>query len=491
MNRNSKVADLESDFFQIVGREHGTRLAQSFMLSRASLDERLAAGRALRKTIPRSTHAEYVPASDRADTVALIASQNLSRVAKLVPVRNARMVASPFSFLRGSAVVMAADLARLPRTGLEVAANGDMHVANFGLFGSAERNLVFAINDFDEVHVGPWEWDLKRLAASAYVAAQAAGGDRDRAAEAARAAAESYVCRLSRYARMGHLAVWYDCIDRKVLLDNIPKRLRRKAERMMARASERGHLRTLDKLTENVDGAQRMIEDQPFVIRETLTPEGEPVQQALDRVLAGYLQSLSEDRRRILSRYRIVDVVRKVVGVGSVGLECWVIQMEGRDDSDPLFLQVKEARASVLAPYVKGSAQILNQGKRVVIGQRMIQGSPDIFLGWGPMAGGRDRAFYVRQLADMKGGARFVENAPETLDGLTEWARLCGWALALAHAKSGDAATISGYCGTGNALPEAISAFAGKYADQTMRDHAAFHAAVASGKISADQRLRS
>jgi uncharacterized protein (DUF2252 family) len=456
-------------------------MADTFMARRPSIAERLAAGKALREKVPRSSHAAWKPRPDRPDPVAILEKQNEGRVQKLVPVRYARMLVTPFTFLRGSAAVMADDLSATPVSGLQVAACGDMHVSNFGVYASAERSLVFAINDFDELHPGPWEWDLKRLAASAAVASRFMGGDKADAEAAARACVRSYRKWMHRYSRMGFLQVWYERIDDKAVLKAISPRLRRSAEQVMHKARAKGHVQALEKLTEQVGGEHRFIEDAPLIVRETKSDAGLPVKVALDRMLRAYVDSLPRDRRVLLSRYRIVDVARKVVGVGSVGTSCWVMLLQGIDDDDPLFLQVKEAKPSVLAPYVATKLQFANQGQRVVIGQRLTQGSPDIFLGWGEIEGGIQ--FYIRQLADMKGSAKFGEHDTAALDGFVDYCGLCGWALALAHAKSGDPAMIAGYCGTSAALDEAIGKFALAYGKQTERDHDALEAARRLGRI--------
>jgi uncharacterized protein (DUF2252 family) len=473
-------ANIDPSYYRLLsGRERGT-LAETFQARRPSVRERLAAGKALREKVPRTAHAAYEAGADRPDPVDILEKQNVGRIHKLVPVRYARMLASPFAFLRGSAAVMASDLSRTPLSGLAVAACGDMHVSNFGVYASAERNVVFAINDFDEVHPGPWEWDIKRLAGSAAVAVRFMGGDKASAEEAARAAVRSYRKRMRRYAEMGHLAVWYDAIDEDEVLGTLSPQVRRNAERAIAKARAKGHIRSLDKLTELVNGEPRIVENLPLIVRETHTEAGTPISAALNEMLIAYLASLSLDRRRLLARYRIVDAARKVVGVGSVGTACWVILLQGVDDDDPLFLQVKEAKESVLAPYVDVPLEITNHGERVVIGQRATQGSPDIFLGWGEVDG---KHFYVRQLADMKGGASFSEGENQRIATFIEYCGLCGWALALAHAKSGDPAMISGYCGNSAALDEAIAKFALAYAKQTEQDHAALDKARRAGRI--------
>jgi uncharacterized protein (DUF2252 family) len=472
------------DFFrQHASRAELTRL-NNFSATRSSRAERMANGKALRRDVPRSSHAEFRRVRERPDPVSVLEAQNATRIRELVPVRMARMLTSPFAFLRGSAAIMAGDLASSPRTDLEVMACGDMHLMNFGLFASAERNLIFAINDFDEVFPGPWEWDLKRLAASAAVAARFLGGDRTDAEQSARAVVEAYVRRLRGYAEMGFLEVWYDLIDETTILAAAPARLRKLAQTTFAKARARGHIRALDRLTEEVNGEHRIVEDVPLIVRAKHLPDGTPMTEALETMLRSYLASLPEDRRRLLSRYRIVDVARKVVGVGSVGTSCWVVLLEEQGADSPLFLQIKEACESVLTQHLDCKRPIKQQGRRVVIGQRMIQGSPDIFLGWGPVnAVNGSRHYYVRQLADMKGGLSLKEGDRKTLDGLSRYCGLCGWALALAHAKSGDAAMISGYCGTGDALPDAIGKFSLAYLEQTERDHGALETAARRGRI--------
>jgi uncharacterized protein (DUF2252 family) len=456
----------------------------NFVEPRSSRKERFEMGKALRHEVPRSAHAVWRPGKKRVDPMSILKKQNATRVPKLVPLRNARMLGSPFSFLRGGAAIMAADLSLTPSTGVLVAACGDMHVANFGAFGSAERKLIFAINDFDEVYPGPWEWDLKRLAASAAVAVSFMGGDRVEAEDAAQRAVSSYREHIRRYADMPFLEVWYDRIEDEPILEAAPPDVRRRIETVIGKARTKGHLRTLDKLTETVAGQSRIAEDIPLIVRETHRDDGAPMAGVIDSVIRSYFHSLPDDRRRLLSRYRIVDVARKVVGVGSVGTSCWVAYMQGLDENDPLFLQVKEALPSVLAPYSPVRLPFDNQGRRVVAGQRLTQGSPDIFLGWGESEGGRH--VYVRQLADMKGGIQIVADDKEQRERFPLYCGLCGWALALAHAKSGDAAMIAGYAGKSAALDEAIGQFALAYLRQTEKDYAAMAALRRAGRIAVD-----
>jgi len=440
---------------------------------------RKAAGRALRESVPHEAHAAFERRAS-VDPLAILRAQAKTRLAHLVPVRHARMLTSPFAFLRGSAAVMAADLDRSPVTGLQVQACGDMHVANFGVYASAERRLVFAINDFDETLPGPWEWDVKRLATSAFVASKHIGGGRAERSAAAVAVVESYRCHIRRYARMGHLEVWYDTIDSDALLASLSPAAQARARRIFTKAISRNHLQVLEKMTDLVDDQHRIVEQAPFVVRETHTSKGRPVGEALGYLLAAYLDSLAPDRQALLSRYRVIDAALKVVGVGSVGTRCWVALLQGRDAGDPLFLQVKEAQPSVLSRKGgKGRAFKGNEGHRVVMGQRVIQGSPDIFLGWGELDGVH---FYVRQLRDMKGGLE-IEPGVVSPGGFIEYCRLCGWALALAHAKSGAALPISGYLGKSDAFDQAVARFADAAANENERDHALMAEAAARGQI--------
>jgi len=449
------------------------------MSRQPSVEERLETGKALRESVPRSSHGEFVRHRG-VDPLRILREQAKTRIPQLVPVRHARMLQSPFAFLRGSAAVMAADLASTPQTGLQVELCGDMHVSNFGVFASAERKLVFAINDFDECQFGPWEWDVKRLAASAFVAARHLGSDASACDEAARAIVGSYQKRLRRYAGMGHLAVWYDSIDSDTLIASLSPALHERAHALLNKARRRNHLQVLDKMTDLVDNAHQIVEQRPFIVRASHTSMGRPVQEAINLFLEAYFRTLAPDRQMLLQRYSVVDAAHKVVGVGSVGTRCWVVLLQGRDTNDPLFLQIKEAQPSVLAPYAPALPPASgNQGERVVLGQRLIQGSPDIFLGWGELDGVH---FYVRQLRDMKGSIDLEPGGIST-KGFIEYCRLCGWALALAHAKSGDAAVLSGYIGKSSEFEDAIARFSAGYAEQTVQDHATMAAAARDGKI--------
>ncbi|MFC9927093.1 DUF2252 domain-containing protein [Streptomyces sp. NPDC127190] len=458
---------------------------------RLSPAERAAYGRNARKRAPRSCHGRFEPAQDRPDPVAVLEEQGSTRLPELVPVRYGRMLASPFSFYRGAAAVMAADLAPLPGTGLTVQLCGDAHLLNFGLLASPERHLVFDINDFDETLSGPFEWDVKRLAASLVVAARANGfsaRDQDRTV---RECVRTYRTRMRIFAGMRTLDVWYAQDDadrmRELLAASMTGRARRRTAEATARARTRTHLEAFARLTRVTAEGRRIAPEPPLVtpLRDLPTgpgPGGGP-EERLRTVLEGYADSLSSERRYLLGRYRLVDMARKVVGVGSVGTRCWILLLLGKDDGDPLLLQAKEAQESVLAAYT-GDHHHDNQGRRVVEGQRLIQAASDIFLGWTRVAGldGRDRDFYVRQLRDWKGTAR-----PETMDpGLLRlYGHLCGASLARAHARSGDPVVLAAYLGGSDRFDRALTGFAQAYADQNERDHKALRAAVRKGGIRA------
>jgi uncharacterized protein (DUF2252 family) len=456
-----------------------TPLLHTFSQPLQSVAERMNAGKAQRKTLPRAELGRYKASAKDRNVVAVLRAQAAQRVPELVPIRHARMLTSPFAFLRGAAAVMAGDLAASPTTALEVQACGDAHVSNFGAFASAERNLVFGINDFDETQPGPWEWDLKRLVASAVVVMRYLGASKTDQRAAAHRAATSYRDRMREYAQMGNLAVWYARLDSKVLVATMAPELRARAQEVMDKASIRGHIQVLDHMTELVGDRQRIIERAPLVVRLDTTDNGRPIADATHLVLHTYLESLSPERRILLARYRVADVAQKVVGVGSVGTHCWVVYMQGASHDDPLFLQIKEAQESVLAPYSPIRSPYANQGLRVVVGQRLIQSSPDIFLGWGALDGVN---FYVRQLRHMKGGTEF-EPGKILPANVIEYCGICGWALALAHAKSGDAARLAGYMGRSDEIADAMVRFGEAYADQTEIDHGIMAEAVKRGEL--------
>ncbi|MFI0405555.1 DUF2252 domain-containing protein [Actinomadura sp. 3N508] len=440
-----------------------------------SPSERAAYGRRVRGEVPRSGHARFEPAAKRPDPVDVLERQSAARLPELVPIRYGRMLESPFRFYRGAAAIMAADLGAAPHTGLRVQLCGDAHLLNFRLLASPERHLMFDINDFDETLPGPWEWDVKRLAASLAIAGRANGfADRERAA-VVRRCVRAYRERMRELAGMRTLDIWYAQDDAGELgairARRLPAGARRRFSAATARARTRTNLQAYAKLT-RLDG--------------DLLPEAEEAElaEALRRLIEDYGRSLSSERRALLGRYRVADMARKVVGVGSVGTRCWIILLLGRDDDDPLLLQAKEAGASVLAPYA-GSSAYANQGERVVAGQRLMQAASDIFLGWETVEGidGRRRDFYVRQLRDWKGIARPETMTPEIM---TIFGRLCGASLARAHARSGDPIAIGAYLGGGHVFDRALVEFAEAYADQNERDRDALAAAARDGRVTAE-----
>src|SRR4030095_15231795 len=362
-------------------------LLHHFKSKQPSIEERIATGKDLRKKFPPVNQGEYNVSPDRTDPVSILEAQVKTRLKDLVPIRYARMLTSPFAFLRGAAAIMSRDLAASGETsGLLVQACGDMHMANFGVFASAERNLIFGINDFDETLPGPWEWDVKRLIASVVAGGRFLGANEDLCRESVIAALKSYRKKIKKYSTMGSLELWYTTINEKAVLKALNPSARKGAEKIMNKAREGTHMQVLGKLTDLVDERYRLRENAPFIVRETHSESGMPIKEALGIFLDSYFTSLADDRKELLQHYRIMDVARKVVGVGSVGTRCWIILLTGSNPDDPLFLQVKEAEASVLDPYASKSIY-KNHGQRVVAGQRLIQGAPDIFLGWGEVNG--------------------------------------------------------------------------------------------------------
>ncbi|MER8219448.1 DUF2252 domain-containing protein [Streptomyces sp. NPDC094143] len=450
--------------------------------------ERAAEGRNARRRSPRSSHGRFETGPGRFDPVEVVERQSATRVPELVPVRYGRMLESPFRFYRGAAAVMAADLGSAPDTGLRVQLCGDAHLLNFRLLASPERHLVFDLNDFDETLAGPFEWDVKRLAASVAIAARANGfgpGEQD---SAVAACVRAYRRRMRRFAGMRVLDIWYAQDDadrlRELMAASMTKETRRRTARATAKARTRTHLQALAALTTATGEGRRIAPDPPLITPLRDLVAGSPAQEQereLRTVLEGYARSLSSERRHLLRHYRLVDLARKVVGVGSVGTHCWIALLLGRDDDDPLLLQAKEAQESVLAAHT-GGVGYDNEGHRVVAGQRLIQTTSDILLGWTHAVGldGRERDFYVRQLRDWKGIAR-----PETMDpGLLRlFARLCGASLARAHARSGDPVAIAAYLGGGDRFDRALTTFAQAYADRNRRDFEALGAAARSGRI--------
>jgi uncharacterized protein (DUF2252 family) len=448
------------------------------MLSKITVSpiDRQAAGKALRDNVPRSTHADWNPSNSRPDAIALLEASNAGRLPNLIPIRYGRMLKSPFTFLRGSAIVMASDLATTPTTGIKVQACGDCHLLNFGGYATPERNLVFDVNDFDETLPAPWEWDIKRLAASIVVAGRYIKVSEKNCFEAARAATCYYREHISNYATMSPLNVWYSRIDAEVLrdlardTDHYPR-----IDQHIEKAFTRTSAHALPKLTEVVQGRRQIIDKPPLMYH---LRADDLLEEEVESVFLQYRSSLRDDLHVLLDRYQLVDIAIKVVGVGSVGTRC-VVALLMASDNEPLFLQMKEARASVLEPYI-GKSIYSNHGQRVVAGQRLMQAASDMFLGWCKSNQGHD--FYVRQLRDMKVGVNIEDLSTDEFRG---YSALCGWALARSHARSGDPAMISGYLGKSDTFDLAIANFAVAYANQTERDHQALVAAVKSGQITA------
>jgi uncharacterized protein (DUF2252 family) len=462
--------------------EQAPNLSPAASQAAPSYQQRHELGRAARRLVPRGVQAEWKPATDRPDPIDLLQAQASDRIPDLIPIRYSRMMASPFAFMRGSAIVMAHDLASTPKTGIQAQLCGDAHLSNFGAYASPERALLFDLNDFDETLPGPWEWDVKRLAASFVVAGRENGFDATDCGEAAQASVASYRQRMAEFSEMGELEVWYSRVSeddvRRMISDaRTKKKTANKLSKTVRKARSRDSLQALSKLTRVVDG-RRMIEDDPPLLMRI--PEEDELRSQVYAILESYKRTLQEDRRHLLDRYRFVDTARKVVGVGSVGTRAYVVLLEGRDQDDPLFLQVKEAGASVLERYIKSST-FEHHGHRVVAGQRLMQAASDIFLGWFRGTAGRD--FYWCQLKDMKGSANVEGMSP---DELVIYAGLCGWALARAHARSGDRVQIAAYLGKSERFDGAVADFAQTYADQTERDHAALRAAVKSGRLPAE-----
>jgi len=462
-------------------------------VGRLSPVERAARGKEARARVPRDSHGMFDPPSDRTDPIGLLEEQAQTRVQELVPLRWGRMMVSPFTYYRGAALPMASDLATTPVSGLAVQACGDAHLSNFGLFGSAERRLMFDVNDFDETLPGPWEWDVKRLAASLEVAARDNGLTAKQRREVVVASAARYRQAMREFASMTNLDVWYahaDITELRAQFDSrLRERQRRELDKGLAKARTRDSMQQLSKLTTVVNGRPRIISDPPLLVPiGELVPadrEREALEAELIELINSYKRTLETDRRYLLDQFQFCDMARKVVGVGSVGTRCWILLMLGRDSSDPLFLQVKEAERSVLSRFV-GASRYTNQGQRVVAGQRLMQASSDIFLGWQRMRAGLDgrtRDFYVRQLRDWKFSVEISLLRPE---GLQLYGALCGWTLARAHARSGDRIAIASYLGGSDVFDRAIGRFASAYADQNERDYHALVDAAKAGRITAE-----
>jgi uncharacterized protein (DUF2252 family) len=464
-----------------------------------TLSERSALGKAARTPAPRAAHEGWEAWSSRPDPVELLESQAASRVQDLVPIRYGRMLVSPFTFFRGAALIMASDLSTTPRSGINVQACGDAHLSNFGVFASAERSLVFDLNDFDETLPGPWEWDVKRLAASLAIAGRDRGfSDKERSSVVLEAVS-GYRKEMAALAVKRDLDVWYARMDIERVLqdlggelglkvakssDRTMSKAKSRADKQLVKARTRDSMQALEKLTEVVDCETRFVSDPPLIVPiAELLPEAEGalLTDRMHGLLQSYSGTLQSDRRHLLDQFRFVSIARKVVGVGSVGTRAWVLLLVGSDGTDPLLLQAKEAQESVLARYV-GESVHANQGERVVAGQHLMQASSDIFLGWDRVEGidGVQRDFYIRQLRDWKGSADTEVMVPL---GMAIYGRLCGWTLARAHARSGDRIAIAAYLGSSKAFDNAIASFAEAYADQNERDYDALKQAAADGRI--------
>ena len=455
----------------------------SFLSERQSVNDRLANGKTVRQTTPRSSLGEFQKQVKRLNAVSILARQAESRNPELVPIRHARMAQNPFAFFRGAAAIMAQDLGPLPSPNIHVQLCGDMHVSNFGFFSTSERQLVFGINDFDETLRGNFDWDLKRLAASAMIAAESLGQDTVYGEGIVREMAQSYRRHMGLYAHTPYIELARTFIDTKSLLaleNTASAPASAFIRKQIQKAKRNTNEGVIGKLTHVVDHHRCFIDNPPLVTHHVKSYKGHVVLDILDDALSTYGYSLPTDRRHLLTRYRLIDYARKVVGVGSIGVGCWVLYLEGIGESDPLFLQWKVSQRSVLAPYFPDK-QFKTQGERVVYGQRLIQGAPDLFLGYGVT---RANDFYIRQLRDMKGGITIGNGKGEIgVEEFPDYARLFGWALANAHARSGDPAVLAGYCGTGEQLDDALVKFAHAYTEQNQADYDTFITAIKTGTL--------
>ena len=458
--------------------ERSQRRAPARTVQHLTPAERAARGKAARAEVSRRSHGEWEPSPARPDPIVLLEDQARTRVPELVPLRYGRMLTSPFAFFRGAAYIMAADLAGAPRSGLHAQLCGDAHLSNFGGFAAPDRRIVFSLNDFDETLPGPFEWDVKRLAASFAVAGRALGFDEAARRAAIIAGARSYRGAIQEFGVKGVMDTWYARLEMGTILERwgraAGKKQVKKTRRVVDKARTKDSMKALGKLTKVVDGRPRIVGDPPLVVPvEELLPQeaADRLEEILRSIIRSYRRTLPRDRRKLLERFDYQHAARKVVGVGSVGTRAWIALFTGRDAGDPLFLQFKEAQTSVLEPFL-GKSEYANHGQRIVEGQRMMQTASDILLGWDRIEGidGRERDFYVRQLWDAKGSADVEGMNPKTL---AIYAEICGWTLARAHARSGDAIAIASYLGTGDTFDQAMGTFAEAYADQNERDYAA------------------
>jgi uncharacterized protein (DUF2252 family) len=472
----------------------GMRYEHGVVVPHLTVDERVARGKAARREVPRGSHAGFASAAFRPDPVALLEQQAASRVPELVPIRYGRMLVSPFTFYRGAALLMASDLAGTARSGITTQVCGDAHLMNFGAFASPERRLVFGLNDFDETLPGPWEWDVKRLAASFVIAGRDNGFTAKERAKVLMTTVGAYREAMREFAELPNLAVWYSNMDLEATWADMQRKaaasVRRRVDASLAKTRTRDSMQAFDKLTHLVNGERRILSDPPLIepVDEIFGGlEREEIYELLRAILRRYRRTLQSDRRHLLEDFRLVDTARKVVGVGSVGTRAWIILMLGRDDSDPLFLQAKEAQASVLESFVTPSRHH-SHGERVVNGQHLMQANSDIFLGWDQVLGidGVQRDYYVRQLRDWKGAAIVEAMDPSTL---ATYGQICGTTLARAHARSGDRIAIASYLGGSDAFDRALVEFSEDYADQNERDYDALVQAEKEGRITVQRGL--
>jgi uncharacterized protein (DUF2252 family) len=460
----------------------------------ATLDERRAAGRRARETTPRSSLSRWKAAPDRPDPIGILEEQNTTREHDLVPVRHGRMAVSPFTFYRGGAAIMAADLSNTPRAGLDVQICGDAHLSNFGAFASPERELLFDLNDFDETLTGPFEFDVERLAASFVIAGRNNGFPEADSREAAQTAVRAYRETIGVFSTMSTLDIWYARLPADRLVElvrasgrKVGRKTEQRLDKGLAKTRTRDTMQAVSKLTERVDGVRRIVSQPPIVVplRDIMDVYGlspDEVDALVRDQFRAYKATLPPERRLLLERFRFVDLARKVVGVGSVGTRAFIALFEGRDQDDPLFLQVKEATSSVFEAYLRPS-RYRHHGERVVNGQRLMQAASDIMLGW-TKGLDQERHFYWRQLRDMKGSFEIENTAPPDL---IDYAQICGWTLARAHARSGDPVAITAYLGKGDTFDRAMVDFSRRYADQNEQDYEAFTKAIASGKLEATE----
>ena len=460
-------------------------------------ERHLQMGKAARKEAPRSSHGDWKPANDRPDPLTLLQEQDENRIQELVPIKYGRMLESPFAFLRGSAVVMASDLASTPTTGIDAVLCGDAHLANFGLFATPERKLVFDLNDFDEVYVGAWEWDLKRLAASAAVAGRENGYSDKFCRQVAETVARTYQKSMGFFSRQSTLDMWYYHVDadevQRVMNQAASKEGRRRSKKQIAKARTKTQSQTLVKLTTIEDGQRKIVSNPPLLIplrefghAKQISGDAKMkkiVERAVEQSWNDYIESLSLDRQYLLKRYKVIDGALRVGGVGSVGTRCLILLLEARNTDDALILQLKEAGSSVLEPYFgRKRTKAATNAERVVLGQRLIQATSDMFLGW-HKSGLSKLDFYWRQLKDMKGSADVDKMDEQSFEA---YLKLCTWSLARAHARAGAATSVSGYIGSNNNFAKAIGRFAMSYADQTESDYEALVKAVEDGRIKAE-----